>query len=70
MNIYAHVTPEKIEETGERFANYINFDANGIQFYQKRIPVKDIDITTFLTGNKIILQNLPARLLTQERTPT
>ncbi|MBO6418743.1 site-specific integrase [Enterococcus gallinarum] len=25
MNIYAHVTPEKIEETGERFANYVNF---------------------------------------------
>jgi integrase len=25
MNIYAHVTPEKIKETGERFANYVNF---------------------------------------------
>ncbi|HHD7906836.1 TPA: site-specific integrase [Enterococcus faecalis] len=25
LNIYAHVTPEKIEETGERFANYVNF---------------------------------------------
>lgn len=25
MNIYAHVSPEKIEETGERFANYVNF---------------------------------------------
>ncbi len=24
INIYAHVTPEKIEETGERFANYVN----------------------------------------------
>lgn len=25
MNIYAHVTPEKIKETGERFAQYVNF---------------------------------------------
>lgn len=25
MNIYTHVTPEKIQETGERFANYVNF---------------------------------------------
>ena len=25
MNIYAHVTPEKIKETGERFAKYVNF---------------------------------------------
>lgn len=25
MNIYAHVSPEKIKETGERFANYVNF---------------------------------------------
>lgn len=25
MNIYTHVTPEKIKETGERFANYVNF---------------------------------------------
>ncbi|EGO8312104.1 site-specific integrase [Enterococcus faecalis] len=25
MNIYAHVTPEKMKETGERFANYVNF---------------------------------------------
>ena len=24
INIYAHVRPEKIEETGERFANYVN----------------------------------------------
>lgn len=25
MNIYAHVTPEKVKETGERFAKYVNF---------------------------------------------
>uniref|UniRef100_UPI00384AB293 tyrosine-type recombinase/integrase n=1 Tax=Enterococcus hirae TaxID=1354 RepID=UPI00384AB293 len=25
MNIYAQVTPEKIKETGERFAKYVNF---------------------------------------------
>jgi integrase len=25
MNIYAHVSPEKVKETGERFANYVNF---------------------------------------------
>lgn len=25
MNIYARVTPEKIKETGEHFANYVNF---------------------------------------------
>lgn len=25
MNIYAHVTPEKMKETGERFASYVNF---------------------------------------------
>jgi integrase len=25
MNIYTHVTPEKIQETGERFAQYVNF---------------------------------------------
>lgn len=25
LNIYAHVTPEKVKETGERFAKYVNF---------------------------------------------
>ena len=25
MNIYVHVTHEKMKETGERFANYVNF---------------------------------------------
>ncbi|MGM0200234.1 tyrosine-type recombinase/integrase [Enterococcus sp. AZ149] len=25
MNIYAHVSPEKVKETGERFASYVNF---------------------------------------------
>lgn len=25
MNIYTHVTPEKVRETGERFAKYVNF---------------------------------------------
>lgn len=25
MNIYVHVKPEKVKETGERFANYVNF---------------------------------------------
>lgn len=25
INIYTHVTPEKIQETGERFAQYVNF---------------------------------------------
>ena len=25
MNIYTHVTPEKVRETGEQFAKYVNF---------------------------------------------
>lgn len=32
MNIYAHVTPEKVKETGEHFAQYVKFLTNGIQY--------------------------------------